>query len=306
MAVYAWYMRILVTGGSGFLGSNIALALEAQGHEVIITATMYEQPLPEFTGKRLYLSPIGINWSAIGEIDALVHQGAISDTRIYDREEMFRANVETSKKFFEYAAAHGAKYIAYASSCATYGKLPAPFKESGGVAPTNPYGESKVAQDEFAMEFAKAHPEIRVVGLKYSNVYGPRENHKGKASTMIYQFAQQMKVGNPKMFKWGEHKRDYIYVKDVVAANMLALTPGESCVVNCGSGVATLFTDLVSLLNKTLGTSREPEYIDNPFADYQAHTECDMSLAHEKLSFVPQFDIEKGIADYFATGFLTR
>lgn len=299
-------MRILVTGGSGFIGSNLALEFQKAGHDVAITGVMYEQKLPEFTGKIFYLSPIGIDWDAIGPIDALVHQGAISDTRIYDREEMFRANVETSKKFFEYAAAHGAKYIAYASSCATYGNLPAPFKESNGVAPTNPYGESKVAQDEFAMEFAKQHPDIRVVGLKYSNVYGPRENHKGKASTMIYQFAQQMKVGNPKMFKSGEHKRDYIYIQDVVTANTLALTPGESGVFNCGSGSATSFKDLVTILNTTMGLSREPEYIDNPFPDYQAHTECDMTLARGKLGFVPEFSIEKGIADYFATGFLTR
>jgi ADP-L-glycero-D-manno-heptose 6-epimerase len=299
-------MRVLVTGGTGFIGSNLALALEAQGHEVSITGSMHEQPLPEFKGQRLYLSPIGINWESIGKIDAVFHLGAISDTRMYDRDEMFRANVETSKKVFEYAAAHGAKYIAYASSCAVYGNTPAPFKESGEVAPTHPYGESKVALEEFATDFAKAHADIRVVGLRYSNVYGPRENHKGKTATMIYQFAQQMKLGNPKVFKWGEQKRDYIYVQDAVEANLLALEPGESGIFNCGSGSATAFNDLVAILNNLLGTKRVAEYIDNPYSDYQAHTECDMTLAKEKLGFSPSFDIEKGMRAYFDSGFLTR
>lgn len=297
-------MKVLVTGGTGFIGSNLALALEAAGHEVVITGTMYEQKLPEFKGKILYLSPIGIDWDAVGSVDAVFHQGAISDTRIYDRDAIFRANVETSKKVFEHALKNGAKYIAYASSCAVYGQTPAPFRESGPVAPTNPYGESKVVQDEFAMQFAKEHPEIRVVGLRYSNVYGPRENHKGKSSTMIYQFAQQMKTGNPKMFEFGEHKRDYIYVKDVVTANLLALEAGESGIFNCGSGTATSFADVAHILNKTMGTAREPEFIKNPFADYQAHTECDMSLARKKLGFSPAFDIQKGIKDYFDSGFL--
>lgn len=300
-------MRALVTGGTGFIGSNLALALHEQGHEVIITGNPYEQTLPEFEGKTLYLSPLGIDWERVGPLDALFHQGAISDTRVSDRKEMLRANVETSKVFFQKAAEKGARHIVYASSTAVYGTLPAPYKESMGVAPYNVYGESKVLQEDMAGEFAQQHPDIRVVGLRYCNVYGPRESHKGKTATMIYQFAQQMQEGNPKLFKNGEQKRDYIYIRDVVAANILALEAKENVVVNCGSGAATSFNTIVSILNKTLGLSRVPEYIDNPYGDaYQSYTECDMSLAKEKLGFTPQYDIEKGIADYFASGFLTR
>jgi ADP-L-glycero-D-manno-heptose 6-epimerase len=243
----------------------------------------------------------------IGEIDRLFHLGAISDTRIYDRAEMLRANVDTTKAFFNYALVHGVKNIVYASSTAVYGDLPAPYTEDGPTKAIHPYGESKILQDEFAMQFAKENPHIKVVGLRYCNVYGPRENHKGKTSTMIYQFAQQMQKGNPKLFKWGEQRRDYAYVKDVVRANLLAADAKSSGIVLCGSGRATSFNDLVKILNKTLGQNREPEYIDNPYgASYQSYTECDMSKAKETLGFVPEFDIEKGIKDYFDSGFLTR
>lgn len=297
-------MRILVTGGTGFVGSNIAQALMQAGHDVTVTGSMHERALPEFAGKILYTGIMGIDWSRVGQIDALVHEGAISDTRIYDRSEMLRANFETSKTLFEYAVLHGCKHIVYASSTAVYGNLPAPYKESGPVAPLNVYGESKALLDAYAMQFAKANPGISVVGLRYCNVYGPGEAYKGKTATMIYQCAQQMLRGNPKLFTDGTQKRDYIYIKDVVQANMLALEATESGVYNCGSGVATTFNDLVALLNQTLGVSCTIDYIDNPYseAEYQSHTQCDMTLAREKLKFIPAYDIAKGIQDYWQSG----
>lgn len=300
-------MKILVTGGTGFIGSNLALSLQNDGNDVCITGSMYEQQLPEFTGKTHFLGINGINWESIGNLDTVFHIGAISNPQITDRKQMLEANVETSKRVFEEAKKRGVHHIIYASSTAVYGKMPVPFKESGGTSPLNVYGESKALLDEYAMDFAKQNPSITVVGLRYCNVYGPRENHKGKSATMIYQFAQQMQKGNPKLFTDGNQKRDYIYVKDVVRANKLALDAEESCVVNCGSGVATSFNELVSILNETLGLSRVPEYIKNPYeATYQSHTLCDMTLSQDKLNFVPQFDIKTGIKDYFESGFLTR
>ncbi len=299
-------MRILVTGGTGFIGSNIALSLLKEGHDVVVTGSMHERALPELAGKILYTGILGIDWDRVGHIDAVFHQGALSDTRIYDRSEMLRSNFETSKAVFAYAAEHGCTHITYASSTAVYGVLPPPYKESGPVAPINVYGESKALLDEYAMTFAKEHPALRVVGLRYCNVYGPGEAYKGKTSTMIYQFAQQMLRGNPRLFAHGEQKRDYIYVKDVVQANMRALEAKENGIFNCGSGTATTFNDIVNILNSTLGLSRTPEYIENPYStsEYQSYTECDISEIKDKLGFTPAFDITSGIQDYHQSGLL--
>jgi ADP-L-glycero-D-manno-heptose 6-epimerase len=114
-----------------------------------------------------------------------------------------------------------------------------------------------------------------------------------------------MQKASPKLFKFGDQKRDYIYVKDVVKANILASKAKESCIVNCGSGTATSFNKIVEQLNFILGMNRNPEYIENPFQGaYQNHTECDMSLAKEKIGFVPGYSFEKGLKDYYDSGFL--
>ncbi len=299
-------MKCLVTGGTGFIGSNIALHLQDEGHQVIITGNESEQYLSTFKGKHLHPSFIGIDWDAIGKVDVLFHQAALNDTRNLDRNEMLRANVESAKKLFQYVIDQGCKRIVFASSTAVYGRHPAPYKENATPFDLNtPYAESKKLVEDYAAKLAKEHPEVKLIGLRYCNVYGPRENHKGKRATMIYQFAQQMLQGNPRMFEFGEQRRDYVYVKDVVSANMLAARAKESCVVNCGSGMPTTFNDIVKHLNAVLNLNRKPEYMQNPFkGNYQDHTECDMSCARDLIGFVPKFDILAGIKDYYKSGFL--
>jgi ADP-L-glycero-D-manno-heptose 6-epimerase len=299
-------MKALVTGGTGFIGSNIALELMKQGYEVIITGNDTEQKLPGFKGKILHPSFIGIDWDAIGHVDVLFHEAAINDTQFMDRKEMLRANFESSKKLFDHVIEHGCKHIVFATSTATYGNEPAPYIEGKTKQiPFNPYSESKIEMEKYAMELAKKHSDVVLVGLRYCNVYGPRENHKGKRSTMIYQLAQQMKTGNPRIFSMGEQKRDYIYVKDAVRANLLAAKAKESCIVNCGSGKATTFNDIIKELNKVMKLNRKPEYIDNPYGkNYQSYTECDMTLAKKNIGFVPEYSFEQGLKDYFESGFL--
>ncbi|MDP2598971.1 MAG: NAD-dependent epimerase/dehydratase family protein [Candidatus Liptonbacteria bacterium] len=298
-------MRILVTGGTGLVGYNLVSRLMKDGHDVLITGHDAEQKIPGFKGKYLQPSFLGLDWDAIGKVDAVFHEAAINDTENMDAREMMRANLDSSAALFEYVIKNGCKRIVYASSTAIYGNGPVPYKEDQPLDPMNPYAESKKLMEEKAWAIASAHPDVRIIGLRYCNIYGPGESHKGKRATMIYQLAQQMKTKNPRLFKDGEQKRDYIYVKDVVSANICALTAKENCVVNCGSGKATTFNKLVDILNKVMNTNRTPEYFENPIASrYQSYTECDMLLAKEKIGFVPEFNIEKGIADYAKTGML--
>ncbi len=296
-------MRILVTGGTGFIGSNIVEALIARGDEVLITGHDAEQQPKGFTGKFLQPSLIGIDWDSIGSLDAVIHEAAINETQSKDEKEMMRANVDSSLALFEYTVKNGCKRIVYASSTAVYGDGPTPYKEDQELQPLTPYAKSKAKLDAEVKKFATNNPSITIVGLRYCNVYGPGESHKGNRASMIYQLAQQMKKGNPRLFKSGEQKRDFIYVKDVVVANLLALESKENALVNCGSGTASSFNEIVAILNTEMNLSRVPEYFDNPIAaTYQNHTECDMSLAEQKLGFIPAFDIKKGIKDYVASG----
>ena len=147
--------KILVTGGTGFIGSNITMELIRLGHEVIIVGHDAEQKIPGFKGTYLQPSFIGLDWDKIGKVDAVFHQAAINDTTLFDKTEMFRANVDSSKKLFRYVVDHGCRHIIYASSTAVYGDVPTPYKEEGPFNPLNPYAESKKALDEFAMNFAK-------------------------------------------------------------------------------------------------------------------------------------------------------
>jgi ADP-L-glycero-D-manno-heptose 6-epimerase len=299
-------MRILVTGGTGFIGSHLVRRLAADGHDLLITGHEAEQKLPNFRGRFLHPSLTGISWSALGGLDVVFHEAAANDTTFLDREEMLRVNLASSQELFHRAVANGCRRIVYASSTAVYGNAPSPYREDGPVNPLNPYAESKLRLDEFAMEFAREHRDVTVVGLRYCNVYGPGEDHKGTRASMIHQLARQILAGrNPRIFKFGEQRRDYIYVEDVVRANLLALEASASFVVNCGAGTSTSFNELIEILNAALGTRRSAEYIDNPYADaYQSHTECDMSFAREKLGFVPRFDLRAGIAAYADHGFL--
>ncbi len=295
-------MRVLVTGGTGFIGSNIAQRLVELGHEVLVTGTGGEQTVPAHM-MLVELKALEKDASALGKLDAVFHEAANNDTTLLDREEMMRANVDLSLFIFGRAAEAGCKKIIFASSTAVYGNGPTPYKEDQKLQLLNPYAESKKIMEEKAFEFARAHPDIRIVGLRYCNVYGPGESHKGKRASMVYQLAQQMKTGNPKIFRDGEQKRDYIYVKDVITANLLALEAKENCIVNCGSGRATSFNKLIETLNKTLGLNRMPEYIENPYQErYQNHTECDTAKAKKMLCFEPAFSVEKGIEDYAQYG----
>jgi len=295
-------MRVLVTGGLGFIGSHIAQYFVAQGHDVVVTGKTGTNTLE----KSIHVQSIQ-ELATFGTFDAVFHQAALTDTTVLDKERMFHENVVRSRKLFDILLEKGCKHIVYASSATVYGNGSVPYKEHQQLQPLNPYAESKLALEKLAQTYRQLYPDVTFVGLRYSNVYGPGEAHKGTSASIIYQFAQCMLKGNPTLFNQGQQQRDYIYVADVVRANALAAQAKESCVVNCGSGKPTTSNELVAILNDVLGLKRIPEYVGNPYQNRsQSHTACDMTLAKEKLGFVPEHDIRKGIQAYHASGALTR
>ncbi|HLC48635.1 MAG TPA: NAD-dependent epimerase/dehydratase family protein [Candidatus Norongarragalinales archaeon] len=298
-------MRALVTGATGFIGSNIVQRLVVDGWNVVAAGMEGEQPLPEGLEKTITGDLGGINWEGLGKFDVLFHQAAITNTLVSDEKEMLRVNYYEAIRLFEWAAQSGCKRIVYASSTAVYGAGKIPFRETDECRPLNAYGRSKLELDEFVKLFADSNRDVVIVGLRYCNVYGKGENHKGKMASMAFQLAQQIEGGNPRVFIDGEQRRDYIYVGDVVEANLLAANAMKSCIVNCAGGKAISFNELIQTLLKVSGLNRQTEFIGNPYAaTYQNHTECDMSYAKKMIGFAPKFTIEAGIKAYNDSGAL--
>uniref|UniRef100_UPI003D0AC472 NAD-dependent epimerase/dehydratase family protein n=1 Tax=Candidatus Proelusimicrobium excrementi TaxID=3416222 RepID=UPI003D0AC472 len=265
--------KYLITGGAGFIGSNLAFELQNQGHSVTIVDDFSSGHFKNLIGFKgdIVAANVFEEMPEENYFDAIFHEAAITDTNIHDQKLMMQMNVEAFKNVLYYAAANDIKRVVYASSAATYGNGECPMNVGQTPKPENIYGFSKAIMDNVAREFAAENRDMVIVGLRYFNVYGPGEYFKGKTASMMYQLYNQMKQGyRPKIFKMGEQERDFVYIKDVVKANMCALNNAkESCVVNVGTGISRNFNDIVKCLNNELRLNLAPDYIDNPSSFYQ-------------------------------------
>lgn len=289
----------LVTGATGFVGHHICNRLYNNKWNVIAVGSKSENnPLCH---KFLQINLDGISWDLIPKIDVCFHQAANNDTTDMDMENMLRSNLTApSNVFYRLVREKGCKQFVYASSCSVYGNEPVPYNEkTTRLDPLNPYAHSKMLFEQFAESFALEYG-VNLVGLRYSNVYGPGEKHKGKRSSMISQLLQKMHQGErPKIFKFGEHLRDWVYIEDVVNANLLASEYKYSGVFNVGSGEAMSFNDVVATLNAELQTNLEPEYINCPFLNaYQTHTLVDLTHSKNGLGYIPEFGPAAGIKKF--------
>ena len=309
------HKTILITGGAGFIGSNLAFYFQENFPETkVVVFDKFRDETRFSNGNRTsfghFKNLIGFRGEIIGgditnkedlkrledyHFDYIFHQAAISDTTVQDQKIMIDTNVNAFKDLLDLALKHKAAMI-YASSGAVYGKLPAPHRV-GTEAPANIYGFSKLAMDHLAYEYMKK-ADIPIVGLRYFNVYGPREYFKEKTASMVLQFGLQILSGqNPRLFEGSDTiKRDFIYIDDVIQANIKACDPKRSGVYNVGTGKARSFQDIVDILCDELGMHPEYEYIPNPYVkQYQFFTEADIEPTRENLGYEPRFSLEEGI-----------
>lgn len=310
---------ILITGGAGFIGSNLAFYFQENHPEakIIVLDTFrsgetlsngnlrsfgHFKNLIGFRGEvisgDINDKDVLLNLELNYKFDYIFHEAAISDTTALEQDLMIRTNVNAYKDLLDLALKHGANMI-YASSAATYGNAPSP-QRVGCESPQNVYGFSKLCMDNLSREYM-GKSDSKIVGLRYFNVYGAREYFKNTTASMILQFGHQILFGkNPRLFD-GSDKilRDFIYIEDIIQANIKAMNPKESGIFNVGTGRARSFQDIVDILQKELGTSMPCEYIPNPFVgSYQFHTEADISTTKEKLGYEPRFEMEEGIRAY--------
>ncbi|WP_321470652.1 ADP-glyceromanno-heptose 6-epimerase [Halarcobacter sp.] len=311
--------NILITGAAGFIGSNLCFYFQENYPEANIIALDCFRSGETFSNGNLksfghFKNLIGFNGQVIsGDIndstlleqlensykfDYIFHQAAISDTTALEQDIMIKTNVNAYEDLLKIAIKHNANMI-YASSGATYGD--SNRFEVGYESPNNVYGFSKVMMDNITYKYLKKGVDISIVGLKYFNVYGPREFYKNKTASMVVQFGHQILNGStPKLFE-GSDKilRDFIYIEDVVQANIKACSPKKSGVYNVGTGKARSFEDIVNILQKELNIDNGKEYIPNPFiGSYQFFTQANIDSTKENLEYEPRFSMEEGIKAY--------
>jgi ADP-L-glycero-D-manno-heptose 6-epimerase len=317
-------MKIVVTGAAGFIGSNIIAGLNARGISNIIAVDELTQGDKFRNLADLQIADyvdaddfyLNFAEGMYGKIEAVFHEGACSDTMEHNGKYMMDNNYEVTKQLFSACQAQGTRLL-YASSAATYGGSDT-FKESPEFEkPLNVYGYSKLLFDQYARRAlgnTLENAKTQVVGFRYFNVYGPREQHKGRmASVAFHQFHQLRSDGKVKLFGEyggygpGGQMRDFISVDDVVAVNLWFFDhPAKSGIFNLGTGRAQPFNDVahavVNTLQPTIVNSSElVQYI--PFPDalrgkYQSYTQADMTALRAAGCDHQFADVQTGVAQY--------
>lgn len=306
---------IIVTGAAGFIGSCVAKWYASQGQERIVAVDHFEdrkaQNLEGFDGEKVERD-VFFDWVKSQEgIRVIIHLGARTDTTEFDRTIFDELNVAYSKQMWELCVLRNIPLV-YASSAATYGLGEYGYVDNHSIVselkPLNPYGESKNDFDAWAIQQTLAPPSW--YGLKFFNVYGPNEYHKGRmASVILHAFKQISDSNGVKLFrshnsdyKDGEQLRDFIYVKDIVSViSFLDAKKPESGLYNLGTGEARPFNALANAVFDALGVPSNIRYIDTPLDirdKYQYYTQADMTKLRDAGYSKAFTSLEEGVEDY--------
>ena len=209
-----------------------------------------------------------------------------------------KTNVNSFYDLLEIAKKNQAVMV-YASSAATYGNQSSPQTE-GNESPENPYGYSKYVMDQIANQYSNQNPDLTVVGLRFFNVYGPKEYYKGSTSSMVIQLGHQILDGKaPRLFIGSDQIfRDFIYIDDILQAIIKACEPKKNGTYNVGTGISRSFQDIADILQNELNTDLGTDYFLNPYDGYQTHTKANISSSKNNLGFEPKVSLEQGIKSY--------
>lgn len=306
---------IIITGGAGFIGSNIVKGLNERGRDDVIVVddlkdgikflNLVDCEILDYLDKDEFIRRVEADTLG-GQVEAIFHEGACSATTEWDGHYMMNNNYEYSKTLLHYCLDHKAAYL-YASSASVYGGGSVFSESRDHESPLNVYGYSKFLFDQYVRRLLPG-ATCQIAGFRYFNVYGPREQHKGSMASVAYHLHQQLKAGeNPRLFEGcdgygnGEQRRDFIYIDDVVDVNLWFLdNPDKSGIVNLGTGRCQSFNDVANAVIAWHGTG-ELEYI--PFPDhlrgrYQSFTEADMSALRALGYDKPFRSVEQGVPLY--------
>jgi UDP-glucose 4-epimerase len=295
-------MKILVTGGAGFIGSNVVDALVKDGHEVTVLdnlSTGKEENInPEVKFYNIDLLDIESLEFVFREFkpDVVNHHAAQIDVRKSVEDPAFDAetNIIGSINLFELSINYGVRRIIFSSTGgALYGELEKlPVDEDTPIEPISPYGVAKYCVENYLNYFKRLYGIERVI-LRYANVYGPRQDSLGEAGVVAIFAGKILKGEKPVIYGDGNQTRDYIYVEDVVKANVLAFE-GKEGIYNIGTGKETSVNELINVFSNVLGKEIKLEYAP-PRKGEVSRISLDGEKVKKELSFVPKYSLEEGI-----------
>jgi len=293
-------MSILVTGGAGFIGSNLVENLLASGEDVIVLDNMHTGCNTNLEGLGGRLKVVQASCNHIPSLDLnpeeIYHLGIPSSSPMYKKDPFLVGEaINGATAIFELARRTDARVI-YASSSSLYNSLNPPHREDMPIQVTDYYTEARLAIERIA-ELYKRLFNVGSVGMRFFSVYGPKERAKKQYANMVTQFLWEMQEGrSPMIFGDGSQTRDFTYVKDVIRALQLAMDSNYHGILNVGTGKVYSFNDVIGMLNQKLGFAIEPKYTENPIKNYVQHTMADTSKCREILKFEAQFTLEEGIS----------
>jgi len=293
--------RILVTGGAGFIGSNLANELAAENDVIVVDDGYLGTPENLDDGVEFHEVSV-LEEDLPTDVDVVFHLAALSSYAMHEEDPTTgaRVNVEGFVNVVEQAKADGCDTVVYASTSSIYGSRTDPSPEAMDVTVNTGYEASKMARESYA-EYFSNHYDLTAAGMRFFSVYqgyGGAEEHKGEYANVIAQFADDIATGEaPALYGDGAQTRDFTHVSDIVRGLVLAAEHRLDGVYNLGTGEAYDFNTVVDLINDELGTDVEPEYVENPIPeDVYVHDTCaDPSKMREATGWEPQIDFEEGI-----------
>lgn len=293
-------MKVLVTGGAGFIGSNIAGKL-AKECDVIILDNLYLGNEKNVDGVEFVKGSVmdaELVSRTCKNCDYVFHNAAMSSSPMFKEQPKLgmEINVLGFMNVMKAALEDGVKKVIYASTSSMYNGNPLPYSENQPITAKTFYEASFRTREIVAQTYFYEN-NLPSIGLRYFSVYGPGEMHKGQYANNVSQFLwDMMKNKSPIIYGDGTQRRDFTFVSDVVSANILAMKSNiDFGIFNVGTGVGTSFNDLIAMINKLLDTSIMPEYVENPLKNYVHDTIADLSLISKSLGYKPQWMLEKGI-----------
>lgn len=291
--------RILVTGGAGFIGSNLANRL-AEENEVVALDDLYLGTPDNLDDGVEFVRASVLDDDLPADVDAVFHLAAMSSRNMHEEDPArgARVNVEGFVNTVEQARREGCDLVVYASTSSIYGSRTEPSPEDMDVEARTGYEASKLSREHYG-DYFRNHHGMDVAGLRFFSVYqgfGGAEEHKGEYANTVAQFADRIANGEaPELFGDGTQTRDFTHVDDVVRGIETVADHRLNGVYNLGTGESYSFNEMVRMINDALGTDIEPEYIETPFDGYVHDTMADISKVHEATGWEPEIDFEEGV-----------